>query len=84
MKLHHRIESIRTRQDLASFVRALRADVQEHPEKWENATLDPFLESMAAWIDDMDGCFRNRGELVPEPPTWRLFGEILYAAGIYE
>jgi hypothetical protein len=39
---------------------------------------------MAAWVDDIDGYFRNRGEAVPVQPTWKTLGQILLAAKVYE
>lgn len=84
MTLHVQVEAIQTREDLVSFVRALRRDFMEHPEAWENSDLETFFEAMAEWIADMDGYYRNRGEPVPEQPTWKVFGQILLAAVSYE
>jgi hypothetical protein len=32
----------------------------------------------------MEGDYHNRGEAVPEQPSWKTLGEILVAATIYE
>ena len=46
--------------------------------------LPAFLEAMAAWVEDMEGYYQNRGEELPDQPRWRTLGEILLAARVYE
>ncbi len=65
-------------------MRALAEALRQRPEAWENADLGPFLEAMSAWIEDMDGYYRNRGEAVPNRPDWSTLAEILAAARVYE
>lgn len=77
-------DSIETRQELAAFVQALREDLLEHEETWENPTLERFLGALAGWIADMEGYFRNQGIAEPEQPDWQLVGRMLFAASIYE
>ena len=84
MELHKQVERINSRHDLIAFIEALRDDLLQHPGDWENRTLERFLEALAAWSTDMDGYFQNRGEQVPSQPSWRLLGEMLNAAKIYE
>jgi hypothetical protein len=76
--------SVRSRDELARFVRGLADDLKQRPETWANDDLGRFLEAMSAWIDDMDGYYRNRGEAVPAQPEWRTLAEILAAAKVYE
>lgn len=82
--LSDRVDAIGTREDLVAFVALLRRDLREQPEDWENPTLERFLAAIAAWTDDMDGYFANRGEPVPLHPSWRMLGELLLAAKYYE
>jgi len=85
MELDEQVEMIQTRSDFVAFVRAIRRDLQEYPESWENLSLDRYLEALAAWTEDMDGYFLNiRGESVHEQPSWRTLGYILLAARTYE
>lgn len=72
---------ISTRQDLAAFILALRHELEQEPEAWENRTLGDFLEALARWTEDMDGYFLNRGEEVPQQPTWQTLALMLRAAG---
>jgi hypothetical protein len=53
-------------------------------EDWENPDLARYLGALAAWIDDMDGYFKNQNLSTPEQVDWKLFGEILMAARRYE
>lgn len=84
MELSERVKAVASKKDLAAFVTALRLDLQEHPEGWENPTLDRFLEAMEGWIEDMDGYYANSGQELPVVPNWKTFADILYAAKIYE
>jgi hypothetical protein len=77
-------EAVKTREDLAAFVRILRADLAEHGERWENPDLDRYLDALAAVVEDFDGWFMNRGESVPTEPSWQLVAQLLGAATLYE
>jgi hypothetical protein len=72
--------------DLVLFVHHLVRDLHTYPERWENTNLDAYLAAIAAWVQDMDGYYRNRGETAPQHRqlTWKHVGEILLAARIYE
>ena len=84
MKLHERIEQIKSKEDLADFVSALSASLVDTPDRWENPTLERFLSAMEEWIRGMDGYFKNTGQEPVTNPTWKTFAQILYASKIYE
>jgi hypothetical protein len=84
MDLSGRVESIKTREDLAGFVLELRTDLMTNAGEWESPSLDGFLEALSAWCGDMPGYFANRGEEQPAQPDWRLVGRMLLAASMYE
>jgi predicted translin family RNA/ssDNA-binding protein len=75
---------IQTREDLAAFVAVLKKDLQEHPEKWENAELYAFLDAMQSWVEAMEWYYKNHDREMPDPPTWQMIGDILMGARIYE
>jgi hypothetical protein len=81
---HLHIEKIKSKEDLADFVAALRFDLDANPEKWENSTLQLFLSAMEGWIRDMDAYYKNVGQMPVEMPTWRTLANILYASTMYE
>jgi hypothetical protein len=82
--LHDHAESIQSRADLVAFIRALRRDLEQHQDDWENPNLSSFLEALAAWTEDIDGYFENLGRPAPEQPSWWLLGQMLVAAKSYE
>lgn len=77
-------EPVQSRSDLVEFVRQLHAHLRQAPERWENRDLNAYLESLAAWLEDIDGYFKGRGEPVPDSPSWSLIAQMLQAASIYE
>ena len=84
MNLHEQAINVQSRDDFVKFVQALLRDLRSGDTPWENATLDRFIEALAAWSNDMDGYYANRGEAAPAQPSWRLLAEILLAATMYE
>ncbi len=77
-------ENIETREDLVKFIGVLANESSSSSKNWENDDLPSFLEAMAAWIEDMDGYYQNKGEPMPSQPSWKTIGEILKAATRYE
>lgn len=77
-------EKIITKQDFVDFLHSVRADYTERPDSWENTDIASFLESMAAWTNDMDGFYANQNLQMPENVNWKVFAEIIYASRIYE
>ncbi len=84
MELHEQVRLIRTREDLANFVEALRQDLILNPKDWENPSLERFLEAMGAWIEAMPSAYENNGLELPMQPTWEIFADILLASKMYE
>lgn len=78
-------EAVKTREEFAGFVDAMRADLAVHPDDWENPTLDRFLEAFSAYVRDAPGYLRNvQSPLDPEMPRWELFALMLAGARSYE
>lgn len=77
-------DAVTSRQDLAEHVRRLRSDLLKRSDQWENATLESYLESMAAWIEAAPHWYSNRGEEMPAEAEWAYFAQALSAAVVYE
>lgn len=75
---------VRTRADLVSYIRKLSQEAEATSNHWENQTLDRYLEALSAWTNDMGGYFNNRGEPIPDHPSWSLIADMLRAACFYE
>lgn len=84
MNLSEEANNIQSRTDFVSFVRVLLQNFEENSDSWENKDVGSYLDAIAAWVEDMDGYFQNRGEPIPQQPDWKLFGQILLAAKFYE
>ena len=42
MKIHEMVDGVQSKVDLVNFIEALACDLREHPESWENNSLDRF------------------------------------------
>jgi len=84
MDLKNTVDSVRSREDFVRFIVALRHDLAAHPEEWQHLTLDDFLESLFAWVQDMDGYYQNNNLPVPTTPNWKNVAEMMLAAKYYE
>ncbi len=84
LPLEEAAEHICCRQDFVAFAGSLLADLRQQRDRWENADLTSYLEAMAAWVNDMPGYYKNRGEPVPDQPSWKTLARILLAARTYE
>lgn len=82
--LEKQVKSILTRKDFSKFVIALKKDLEVDLIGWENASLESFLEALAAWAEDMDGYYQIRNLDIPIQPSWELVAEMLLAAKTYE
>jgi hypothetical protein len=75
---------VRSREAFIAHVRALRSDLVENRDEWENTNLGEFLEALAAWVQDMDGYFADLGQASAPELTWALVAQMLCAAAVYE
>jgi hypothetical protein len=76
---------VQSRQDLAAFVDELAADLEEHPDRWENVSLPRYLDALARYLYGLDGwCRNNAPEVDPETAQWRLLAVALAGASVYE
>jgi hypothetical protein len=82
--LEERLAEVSSRQDLARFVELLRDDLRDHRDEWENDTLERYLDALAACIEHLDGYFQNVGMPIPEDVRWKLLGQLLLTAKVYE
>ncbi len=79
-----RISTIRTREDLVTFIKELSTNYRDDPKSWENNSLQSFLAALAAWTEDMEGYYLNQARPTPKTPEWKTFAEMLMAAKYYE
>ncbi|WP_227938176.1 DUF7660 family protein [Alkalihalobacillus deserti] len=68
------IESIRSKEELISFIDKLKNDLVTNNTEWENLSLEDYLEAIKGWIEDT----------LPSNPNWSTIAEILIAGKYYE
>lgn len=78
------LDGVRTHLDVAAIVDQMSADLRQHPDEWENHTLERFLDALAATLGALDSLHHNRDEVLPDPPTWKVIAEALVIASGYE
>ncbi|MGK9174400.1 hypothetical protein KXR87_14380 [Yokenella regensburgei] len=77
-------KEIKTREDLVEFIEFLSSNAKNNLSEWENKDLPSYLESMASWIEDMDGYYLNQKLPVPDNVNWTFIADVLMAAKVYE
>ncbi|MFJ9473062.1 DUF7660 family protein [Streptomyces caniferus] len=77
-------DELRSREELAAFVRKLHQDFLQHGDAWDNNTLATFLEALAAWVHDSPGFYQNSGKELPAGGDWTFIARALQAAKVYE
>lgn len=80
----HPANEVRTREDLAAFVAALRDDFIRSGTEWENQTLDRFLDALSTWIAAAPGWYSNFGQEIPAEGDWVFLARAFAAAVVYE
>jgi hypothetical protein len=78
------LAAVRSHDDVARIVDQMADDLQAHPDEWDNATLERFLDALARSLTGLDGLYQNRGETLPSEPSWKLVAEVLVMASGYE
>lgn len=74
-----------TREQFIAFLEELKTDFHTNKDKWENTTIDSYLEAMARYAQDIQGYYDNSGQNVnADSPDWKTFSDILKGATIYE
>ena len=84
IELTEMVEHIQSYPDFIAFGHALLKNLKDKPEAWENRDLAPFLQALVAWVDDMYGYYQAKGDTLPLQPSWKMLGEMLLAAKVYE
>lgn len=57
--LVEKAKAIRTKADFAAFVDLLLRNFHDHPEEWENNTLELFVQGLAGFVRSMGGTTRT-------------------------
>jgi hypothetical protein len=74
------VDSVTSRDDVVDVVRAMVIDLRKHKDDWQNAALDTYLDALATSIEEIDEMYSERGEVVPDQPSWQLVARLLVTA----
>lgn len=78
------VSTVTSREDVVDVIHAMVNDLRKHRDDWGNTTLESFLDALATSIEDLDQGYADRGEVVPDQPSWKLVAELLVTASAYE
>ena len=68
-----------------SFIKLLRVDLLNNPERWENKNLDDFLEAIGRYTEGVQSYYNNTNQSInADDPNWKTFADIFMGASIYE
>lgn len=52
--------------------------------EWENHEIDTYLHTLARYAEALPNLYANRGEELPDPPTWAMIATLINGASGYE
>jgi len=71
--------------DFIQFIENLKTDFTENKDRWENKTIEDYLEAMSRYVEDIDGYYKNINQDIDlEKIDWKVFSDILIGSSIYE
>lgn len=50
----------------------------------EDLSIRDYLESVASWVEDMDGYYKNTNQEMPQNINWDFISTLFYVGSIYE
>jgi len=79
------LSNIQSRNDLVEYISSLVTELETGSVEWENNTLASYLESLSAYLKDIDGFYSNMDiDADPDICTWRLIADVFAGARVYE
>ncbi|HEV8002177.1 MAG TPA: hypothetical protein VGP63_19970 [Planctomycetaceae bacterium] len=83
--LIERGQAVKSKADFVGFAQSLLENLRAHPNEWENASIDHFLQGLVGFTQSMEGYYENMGVAVDlQHPEWKVFADMLLAARVYE
>ncbi len=74
-----------TRENFIQYLNDIRKSLKEEPQKWENTSLEDFLEAMVAHTGAIQQMYINTNQNInADEHNWKVFADILEGAAIYE
>ncbi len=76
MNLYDQLENIKTQDDFTTFLIELQKDFKKNKDDWQNWTIDNYIESIAACLNDSN--------LKSENIDWKFLANIFLSGKYYE
>lgn len=81
IELYQQLKTVNDEATFLAFVNALAMDRRSNAGRWENSSIEEFLESACAWAEDSEfGAKQGLSEASP----WSKFATFLYCGKQYE
>ena len=71
------LDKINSKKDFLEFMNLYLQTVTD-------TTVKEYLESVTAWVEDMDGYYKNMNIEEPQNINWNFIATMIYVGGIYE
>lgn len=71
------LDKINSKKDFLKFMELYLPTVAD-------AAVKEYLESVTAWVEDMDGYYKNMDKEEPQNINWNFIATLIYVGGIYE
>jgi len=84
MSVHELIGNIFSKDDFMEFIAEMCREESNGIGDWNNYSIESYLKAICAWVEDMDGYYKNNNIDMDGLSKWRILADILYAARIYE
>jgi len=84
MNIKELIKNVKSKEDFISFINQLSNDNQVNNNEWENKDIFSYLEGVSAWVEDMDGYYKNMKLDAPTYIDWEFIATLFYVGKIYE
>lgn len=68
---------IQNKNDFIRFMELFRKNIR-------NESVQEYLESVCAWIEDMEGYYKNVNRVLPQNINWDFIATLFYVGSIYE
>jgi len=82
--LYEFAKKVNSRKDFIEFTASLAEHYRVKRDEWENIEMESFLQGLSGFSQDMDGYYKNMGEVVNvDVITWRMAAQMLLAATVY-
>lgn len=84
-KLNQRMSEVHDAHTLAAFLHELRNDLKNYRDEWENWSLDDYLESIGAFLEDVNPTHPDtKSESSLGTEAWQMMAMIFLAGKYYE